>query len=139
MAIFVLVVPQVVAKGGGPSGADVRRPYFGSMTKEMDTRGWGQASDAWEKLGTQCVWVRCDATEAAAIAAEVGGTVLGETKAVDEAKGDTLTAVYREKVASAEAVVKAQVVTEEPVLTEVDGVTLEPIVKDGGAAVEGVG
>jgi len=44
MAIHVLIVPLVVAKGAGPGGGDVTRPDFGSRTKAIDARGWGQAS-----------------------------------------------------------------------------------------------
>lgn len=108
MAVNVVIVPLIVAKGAGPGGVDVTRPDFGSFTEEADRRGWGQASSKFASKGKAAVWLRCDAAEAAKVAAEVGGTVVGEARAVDESKGDTLTKVYREKVAASEAALETR-------------------------------
>ena len=108
MAIHVLIVPLVVAKGAGPGGADVTRPNFGSMTKVIDARGWGQASSKGASRGRVAVWVNCDDAEARAIVAEVGGSFVGATRPVDAAKGDTLTKVYRDKVAFVEATLEGR-------------------------------
>lgn len=106
MAVYVLIVPTT---GSGKSLTDPVRPDFGSLSKTLDARGWGQASSAWAQDGRQAVWVRCDAEEAAALVAEVGAEIVGETKPVDAAKGDTLKNVYRERIAAMEAAKVADV------------------------------